>query len=329
MAGFKVSALCVQDPFEHSHNVTKGIGPGHVGQLLKALERSQLLLTQLLQREHSSQQDILQLFNPPSSAELTSPTGPSGTAAHSVELTSETASHLLLHSQFAELAGRLAELGLNNESVSQRLHHVILHSLTQHLQDEFGVRVQFRQQERSPAISSQPSTVIGQPSAVVSPPNLACVSQPTAGERKRERSMTEEGEEEEMETEGKGGAVSEVKKQKFDSEESAEQLLFRLMEGEALSCQADCVALEQSWIGSRKRRREQMRQGSHSYPAKTTPTTPNSPCLVFTISVGPTTTTTSSSGDIIATIVLQSTDSKFKIPFEMFFSACKRKLFKF
>ena len=293
--------MCVQDPFELSHNVTKSMRPANLAQLQRAMRRSHQLLTDLLHQEQSlptSRQDILQIFKP--SAQLPPP--PPSTAGHSVELETAVLSRLLHNTQFSGLEERVGDLDLGNSFVCQRLNHVVLHSLTHHLQEVFGVRVQFQQQGVGAVAPGPPQRK----------PEL--LEMAPAGARKRERSV------EEMEVEGGELEGAEVKRQKLEFEESADDLLLRLTERESLQSKAECVAMEDGWAGGRRRRRRQQQREAGPAPSMTSsPTTV--PCLAFTVSVS----TNIHSGTIVS---LQTSDPKFKLPFEMFYSACKRKLFQ-
>jgi hypothetical protein len=329
----------VQDPFERVHNVTKNMTSTHHARLGQALSCSKQLLAELLQHEQSdpsNRQDTIPLFKPklklipmvstvdPSKQQSVShemrPSVhkplPSKNAMHSLQVDLETLSRLLHDTPFASLEGRLEELDLKNTLVFQRLDHVVLHSLAHHFQQDFGI-----------THFLQPREVGGTTSVSVGSAVEADLETPVTRERKRERSP-EEGEEEDMEVEEEEEGGFEVKRRRLEGEESAEQLLCRLTEGEALDCRAQCLAEEESWVGARRRKRHQLRDGDSSFssPAPQTPSLPSSsmkPCLSFSLTVSsqhhPFTNRTS--------VIMQASDPKFKSAFELFFSVCKKKYF--
>ena len=276
------------------------MGRGPLARLLQALRRSRQFLAQLLCQEHSdpsTRQNMLLLFRPLVDKSLPDS---QNSAAHSVQLDMQTLSRLLHNTPYEALGGRLEELSLNNALVHQSLDHVVLHSLAHHFQNEFGVRVRFKM------LQEMVQTPTGPP-----PQTEAGAGTLSAGVRKRGWE-----EEEEMEVEEGGGFKT--KRQRLEGPESAEQLLFRLTKRGGLDCLAECVAEEESWIGGRHRRRQKM---SSAVPLSPSP--PATPCLSFFLSV----TSQHLTRSHTATVVLQATQPKFKLPFELFFSVCKKKLF--
>ena len=333
----------MQDPFERVHNVTKNMTATHHAHLIEELSSSKKLLAELLQDEQSDpsiRQDSIPLFKPLSYklklVPMVSTVDPSkqqsvshemrpsvhkpflsknATGMHSLQVDLETLSRLLHDTPFASLEGRLEELDLKNTFVCQRLDHVMLHSLAHRFQQDFGI-----------THFLQPHEVGRVASVSVGSAAEADLAAPVTRDQKRERSP-EEGEVEDMEVEEEEGGF-EVKRQRLEGEESAEQLLCRLTEGGALDCRAQCVAEEESWVGARRRKRQQLRDGDSSFssPAPQTPSPPLSsmkPCLSFSLSVSsqhhPFTNHTS--------VIMQASDPKFKSAFELFFSVCKKRYF--
>ena len=316
--GFRVSAFCVQDPFELGHNVTKSMNAAHLARLVQALRSSRQLLAELLDSEQSDpskRQNILSFFRPPANHPLPDQ---HATATHSLQLDLQIISRLLHNTRFAALQGRLEELDLSNGFVHQQLNHVLLHSLTHHFLEDFGVKSQF------PDFSEVCKTPCETPGVPHPPQTEVEVKTSLALQRKRERS-TEEGGEEEMEVEvEEGGGGFEVKRRRLDRVESAEELLCHLTEGEALTSRAECVAEEQSWLGTRRRRRQQQREDGGS--ASASPQTPSPPpathCLSFFLLVP-----FQHQSNTTTTVVLQASHPKFKLAFELFFSVFKKRYF--
>ena len=323
--------MCVQDPFERVHNVTKNMTGGNCAHLCQALSKSRQLLAELLEQEQSdpsSRQDVTPLFkhdnlkpvpmshttdlsrpeNTPTAVRHKSFPGQSPTGSHCLQLSLETLSRLLHDIPFASLEGRLEELDVRNTFVCQQLDHVVLHTLVHHFQKDYGVTAQFLKLHKI------------EETQTVSVPSGGSEGTPVTSERKRERSPDEDQEEEMEVEEGEGGF--EVKRQRLEGGESAEALLCRLTEGVALDGQAQCVAVEESWVGARRRRRQQERDGSSASPDPQTPA-PTTPCLSFFLSV--------SSQQHVSTntisVVMHDSDSQFKLAFERFFSVCKNKYF--
>lgn len=316
--GFKVSSLCLQDPFERSHNVTKNLKAPHLPQLLHAFQSSLKILKELLEGEQiapGTRQNVLSLFKPTESAIPRK----KAAAVHTLHLDTGTVCRLLCGTRYAALAGRLEELDLNNTFIQWTLNHVILQSLAVQLEREFGFRVH----AESPAASSI------SPASSLPPTNIA-VADGSAHQCKRQRKEVE-GEvssEEGMEVEEEGlvevGGEQGVKRKRLAEQESAEQLLFRLTEGEWSGCTLVCSAMEESWIHRRRRRREKQKQASCS-PSNTveqgaTASSLSGPCLSFTL----TSPSNPSPGNHLAVVVLHATDSKFQHHFQQFFAVCKK-----
>ena len=306
-----MSSVCLQDPFDRSHNVAKNMKAVHLQSLLQALKSSQSRLQELLTHENTGpQQNILSLFTEtePVPATARSP-------LHRLQLDMAAASRLLQDTCYEALAGRLQELDLSNKLIRRTMDSVVLQALAGKLETEFGFKVHSK---RLGVLST----------ASVSPQPLqeeAAVQSSGHATRKRQRTPTAEGEEEEeMEVEGEGeGEEGEgVKRQRVEGAESAEQLLFCLTEGKGLECQMELSAVEESWIGRRRRRREKQRQTISSPEATVSHEMTTTPCLSFTLSMllnqQPQCHT-----EYSTTVTLQAADPKFQISLQVFFSVCK------
>ena len=320
---FRVSSLCVQDPFEHSHNVTKNVGPAHLRPLLQALQSSLSQLADLLDSEQSTpdtRHDALSLFR------LTEPSPVSGkkaAAMKTLHVDISTASRLLHGTCYAALANCLQELDLHNLLIQHTLDRIILHSLAQHLEREFGFKVQTIRQQEAVSASITPYLSPG-----LCPSLLDKVY--SAHHRKRQR-MAEEGEGEgeegmEMEEEGGGesgesGECEGVKRKRQTEQGSAEQLLFELTAGEECGSTLECSAIERNWIGRRRKRRMHQGQASSSCEAVTEEEAP--PCLSFLLS----SSSNQPPSDHFTTISLQVTEPMYQESFLQFFAVCKKWLF--
>ena len=316
---FRVSSLCVQDPFERSHNVTKNVGPAHLPPLLQALRSSLSLLTELLDSEQTApgtRHDALSLFK------QTGPSPGSGkktAAMKTLPLDASTASWLLCNTRYTALADRLHELDLHNPLIQHTLDSIVLHSLAQHLEEKFGFRVHTVRQQEAVAAYIAPPPSPGPSPSLPSPDTLCSVHH-----RKRQRAAEEEEREERMEVEeeggGEGGQCERVKRKKLVEQGSAEQLLFRLSEDDECGCMLECSAMERNWIGRRRKRRMQQRQGSCSHGSATEEA---SPCLSFTLS----SSSSPSPDNHITMVTLQVTDPMYHQSFLQFFAVCKKWLF--
>lgn len=300
--GFRVSSLCVQDPFEQTHNVTKNMKASHLSPLRQAFESSEKILRHIMTNELTARQDVLSLFK-----QQTLPVPDKKRATgYSLDLDAATAGCLLLNTHYTALANRLSELDRSNGSVQCMLNHVLLQSLALLLQREFGFRVHAAEAQEE-SLPSIPCT---------HPLDLEV---PAGKQRKRQRPSEECEEVMEIDEDLGGG---EVKRSRLSEQESAEQLLFRLAEGERAGYTVVCSAMEESWLHRRRKRREKERLGSASsgdaVPSTPTPTT-TTPCLSFTLTSIPTPTSL-----YLATVDLCVTDPTYQQSFQQFFAVLKK-----
>ena len=310
-----MSSLCVQDPFERSHNVTKSI-KSQSAQLLQALRSSREVLRQVLEGESPNmRQDLLPVFR---QSEVASP-GKRPTASHTLHLSADTVHRLLQGTQYAALADRLQELDLRNPHVRCTLDRLVLRALAQQLEREFGLSVQAERQPETASSNLPPSS----PLLLHSAEDGGCMESDSPGQqhkRRRPREEEEEGEEGmEVEKRWEGG-----KKLRLAGQESAEQLLFRLAEG--LGAVLVCSAVEESWQHRRRRRRKgEQREATSCSPessvgglAASLPALP--PCLVFTLTLP----SNPSPSNHLTAVTMCASHAMFCQSFQQFFAVCKK-----
>ena len=309
--GFKVSSLCLQDPFDRSHNVTKNVKAVHLHLLIQTLQSSQPELRELLSHEETTpltRQNVLPLFKHSQTSTTTTEKKRSG--HHFLQFNIDTMSCLLHNTCYAALSGRLQELDLSNLLVHRKLSHILLEALAELLEREFGFRVH--------------SESHGSATNVVLPLAPVCRPHCSANILKRQRPDEEEVMEVE-EGQGDGGGEGrgeeggegqeKVKRQRLVNVESVENLLFRLTEGQGSDYTIECSAMEESWIGRRRRRRAiQQQPGLASFSPETV-----SPCLSFTLSTPYSCTVVSN-----YTVMLQATEPMFQSSLQQFFSVWKQ-----
>ena len=335
--GFKVSSVCVQDPFEQSHNVTKTMKIVHLNHMLQVMRSSQQTLKQLLNNEQQQTpvaprpHDILSLFRP---SEM--PATPNrANDEHLIELDISTASHLLHDTQYTALEGRLEELDLTNLIIQHKLCYILVYSLAYHLEKEFDFEFRSIQDEEtcdmtsssvsiqdeetcdmtSSSVSIQDEETCDMTSSSVSiaGDNVSCSTQ----SRKRCRALEEEDEMMDVEDRSDEGII---KRQRITghAESSAEQVLFSLTEGQRSDCRLECIAYEASWIDRRRKRRHPQTQSTQHKELK--------PCLSFILSANINQHRMRGDGSL-ATFRLQLTDLNFQSAFHQFFAVCKKLLF--
>ena len=314
-AGFRVSSLCVQDPFERSHNVTKSI-KSQSAQLLQALRSSREVLRRVLEGESPNmRQDLLPVFR---QSEVASP-GKRPTASHTLHLSADTVHRLLQGTQYAVLADRLQELDLRNPHVHCTLDRLVLQALAQQLEGEFGLSVQTERQPETASSSLPPSSPL-----LPSAEDGGCMEADSPSQQhKRRRPREEEEEGMEVEKGWEGG-----KKLRLAGQESAEQLLFRLAEG--LGAVLVCSAVEESWQHRRRRRRKgEQREATSCSPessvgrtvgglAASLPALP--PCLIFTLTLP----RNLSPSNHLTAVTMCASHAMFCQSFQQFFAVCKK-----
>lgn len=299
--GFRVSALCVQDPFEQNHNVSKNVKSSLLPPVRQAFQSSEKTLRDMISSELTARQDVLSLFK----QQALPLCGKKGAAVHSLNLDSATASHLLLDTRYAALADRLSELNVKSAHIRSTLSHILLQSLALKLAREFGFQVSAAEAQEDMSCASPLSCV---------PPTHMMV--PADKQRKRQRPSEEfeEGMEVDEEEEGK---VERIKRLRVSEQESAKQLLFDLADGEEGSGYTlMCSAMEESWIHRRRKRRKKERLASASSETAEPMTTPTTPCLSFTL--------TSVPSFHLATVVLSISNPVYQQPFQQFFAILKK-----
>ena len=178
--------------------------------------------------------------------------------------------------EFKVLANRLDELDLSNEATLQSLRKVVLRMVTRKLEKEMKFVVSpavaeeedMEEEEMVQAVS--PSTKQLQPAVMK---EAAATESVSVTPRKRQRSETEEEESlltkttdevdiTKQQTEDKEESKEDVKRCKTDSEVAALDLLNHLI----ASGGADrylCTAFENTWIHTRRARRQQAAAGSN------------------------------------------------------------------
>lgn len=291
--------------------MTKNISSVQLQQLLLALKYSQLKLQELLgHSESDARENILSLFRQSDTRSLTA-TKP--LCVLQFDITAAT--RLLQKTCYEPLAGRLHELDLSNPLTQKTLNCIILEEMTAKLEREFEFKVH----------SEQETAVLS--TCSVCPPDTTVA--PYSGHmRKRQRPPTDKVEEDVMEVEeGQMMVVEEeeeeeVKRQRLESQESAEQLLFRLTKDKVLRCHLMLTAMEETWVGRRRRKR----QTSSSPRATDNDKTSTTPCLSFYVSVCPSHPQShpQSTAKYITVLKLHITDLKFRSSLQQFFAVCKK-----
>ena len=294
--------------------MTKNVKIAGQIQLLRAMKATKLQLAELVSSGQTAPgTNILSLFRP-ATAETSANTAPNkANGEHTLQLNMSIVSHLLHDTQYTALENRLSELDLTNELIQLKLSNILLHSIAHHLEKEFGFKVQPVRQKKEVAMTPDPSPPT---------PHAAVETNPGTGQVcKRSRQSCEEDEMMDVEEGPEGGSEREeaVKRLRMATPDSVEQLLFHFTEDQGSEFTLECVAVEESWVGRRRKRRDQ--QATESQPPPSTP--PSAPpCLALTLSavVSPQSTRDAP----IATVKLQTTDPKYQPAFHQFFAVYKK-----
>ena len=246
----------MQDPFERSHNVTKNISHKHFPEILQHFRHAHELLTRLLENEKSTpdtRQDLLSVF-----VQGQSPHSEKCVAtSRTLTLTLDTVCGVLLGiAQYTTLAAQLGELNLDNPHISLMLDRLVLHSIALQLEQEFSFVTSALRATAQGTSTDVPSYL----SPLATGPSLEGIQRDEPVQRKRQRS-TEEDMEMEMgvEVEGEWGGT---KRQRLGRKESADELLCRLAQDRDCGLGFQCTAVEESWVGQRRRRRKETASGS-------------------------------------------------------------------
>ena len=339
-AGFRVSSLCVQDPFELSHNVAKGMSKSHRSHLHQCLKSSHATLKQLLSVEGktgSTRQDVIPVFSRIHAVEQSKKPLTLCTLSLSLEVISRL---LLKTTPYVELAHRLQELDMQNLHTHHLLNYIVLKALTMRLEEDFDFTVCLKTDACEPPPGSfRPiAPHSSPPHTQILPEEMEKVSH--GQQRKRQRPLEEADEDsvKEVEHESQCGEEDEdevrivhdsVKRSKVARDEkTAENLLYHLTEGSERSVFL-CTAVRETWTNCRRQRREKKKMASCS-PSNAFDQTMSelgdslpslSPSLVFTLALGEQKVAI---GSVHTIIKLQATHIKYSQSLQNFYAFFKK-----
>lgn len=342
-AGFRVSSLCVQDPFELSHNVAKGMNRSQMSHLHHRLQSAHATLKELLSAEMgsgSSRQDVISVF----SQSCTREQSKKPLTVRTLTLSLDIISRLLLKTTpYVELAQRLQELDMHNLHTRHLLNCIILKALVMTLEEEFDLSVCLKTDtcDLPPSSPLKCSPQSSRAHRYILTQKMERVGH---GQQRKRRRLPEEAEEEGIKKvehepqcsekeEGEMRAVYEdVKRSKVARDEkTAENLLYHLTEGSERGVFL-CKAIRETWTHCRRQRRERrqnpMASGSPSHAFDQTmsdlgDSLPSvSPCLIFTLALGK--QEVEISKGVCTTVVLQATHIKYSQPLQNFYAFFKK-----
>ena len=325
-ARFRESSLCVQDPFEHVHNVAKNMSKGPFTCFHQNLKSSYVKLKELFDAERAGEdaQDFFSLFLQSCKSAFTSLKPPS----RNLSLTMDAMQYVLRRTApYTELAHQLREIDVSNDHTRQLLSSVILSGLSSIVVNDFHFNASLEAVEQS-IQEAQPHS----PSPLILPSHSSMqVKENNLCQQRKRKHPTKENEA------GLGDSTSEGEHDKSEGNKRqklaenvmpVDELLSQLSEGVQDSVVL-CTAHTETWVHCRRRKREKERLSSPSNSiskavsdlADSLPSIP--PCLVFTMALSEPTVTGSSSENTL-TITFRAADVKYSHSFLQFFAFFKK-----